>query len=54
MLESEFVGFVSSVGFPIALSIWFMVRTEKVIKNNTDALNNFNVVVQKCRNTQLS
>lgn len=32
---------ISTVGFPIALCIWFMLRTEKVINNNTKALNRF-------------
>jgi len=29
---------ISTVGFPIAMCIWFMLRTEKVIQNNTVAL----------------
>ena len=41
MIEGDFVQLVSTVGFPIAMCAWFMFRTEKVIKNNTDALNNF-------------
>lgn len=32
---------ISTVGFPIAMCCWFMLRTEKVINNNTNALNNF-------------
>jgi len=32
---------ISTVGFPIAMCIWFMTRTEKVINNNTKALENF-------------
>ena len=38
----EIVGLVSTVGFPIAMCLWFMMRTEKVINNNTRALNDFN------------
>ena len=41
MIESEFVQLISTVGFPIALCLWFMFRTEKVINNNTKALNEF-------------
>ena len=37
-----FIQLVSAVGFPIAMCFWFMFRTEKIINNNTDALNNFN------------
>ena len=29
---------ISNLGFPIAVCLWFMLRTEKVIKSNTDAL----------------
>jgi hypothetical protein len=29
---------ISTVGFPIVMCIWFMVRTEKVIKQNTEVL----------------
>ena len=38
MIESEFVGMISTVGFPIAMCLWFMFRTEKVIKNNTEVM----------------
>lgn len=37
MIESEAVALVSNVGFPIAVTLWFMFRTEKVINANTDA-----------------
>lgn len=36
--SQQFITFVQSVGFPIALVIWFMLRTEKVIERNTIAL----------------
>lgn len=26
---------ISTVGFPITICLWFMIRTEKVITNNT-------------------
>lgn len=34
----DYIGMVSSVGFPITMCIWFMFRTEKVIKANTEVL----------------
>lgn len=34
----EFTDLISSVGFPIAVCIWFMFRTEKIIKDNTAAI----------------
>lgn len=41
MIEEEFVQLISTVGFPIVMCIWFMMRTEKVINNNTRVLNDF-------------
>jgi len=35
----EFVTLISSLGFPIAMCLWFMFRTEKIIAANTNALN---------------
>ena len=32
---------ITQVGFPIFVCLWFMLRTEKVIKNNTEALRDF-------------
>jgi len=29
---------VSKVGFPIFVCLWFMLRTEKVINNNTEVI----------------
>jgi hypothetical protein len=37
-MEMELISIVQSVGFPIAISVWFMLRTEKCINNNTKAL----------------
>lgn len=31
------IAIISQVGFPIFICCWFMLRTEKVIKNNTKA-----------------
>jgi len=31
----EWTEVISNVGFPIAVCLWFMLRTEKVINNNT-------------------
>jgi hypothetical protein len=43
------IDIISSVGFPIAISLWFMVRTEKVIINNTNALLLNIATIQKCK-----
>jgi len=29
---------IGSVGFPIAITLWFMLRTEKVINKNTNIM----------------
>ena len=39
---------IGSVGFPIAMCIWFMYRMEKLIKNNTVALVKIEQVVSSC------
>ena len=37
----DFSTLITTVGFPIAMCAWFIMRTEKVIDNNTKALNRF-------------
>lgn len=37
-MNSEVVNLISTVGFPIFVALWFMLRTEKVIEANTEAL----------------
>jgi len=38
MIESEIVSLIGTLGFPIFLCLWFMIRTEKVINNNTEVM----------------
>jgi len=38
MIDEQLVQLISTVGFPIVVCLWFMFRTEKVIKANTEAL----------------
>jgi hypothetical protein len=38
---------ISNVGFPIAMCIYLIIRTEKIINKNTDAINKLIVVVEK-------
>lgn len=40
MNEANIVQYISTVGFPIVMCLWFMFRMETVIKNNTKALEN--------------
>ena len=39
--EDSAVSLISSVGFPIFMCMWFMLRTEKVIKANTEVIKEF-------------
>jgi hypothetical protein len=34
----EYITVIQAVGFPIFVSLWFMLRTEKVIKANTEVM----------------
>lgn len=34
----DFLNIIQNVGFPIAVTLWFMFRTEKVIQANTQAM----------------
>jgi len=36
----EITSLISSLGFPIAVCLWFMFRMEKVLNNNTEAVVN--------------
>lgn len=37
----DYINLISNVGFPISITLWFMLRTEKVINANTEALISF-------------
>ena len=39
MIEDTLIKVIGNYGFPIVMCLWFMFRTEKVIKANTEALN---------------
>ena len=47
MLEENISALIGSVGFPIVMCLWFMFRTEKVIKANTNALNLLRVLLSR-------
>jgi len=40
----DYVALLSNFGFPICMVMWFMLRTEKVINNNTKIMER---VIQK-------
>lgn len=37
-MVDEWIGLISNVGFPIAITLWFMYRMEKVINKNTESI----------------
>jgi hypothetical protein len=47
MTVEQFVPLVSSLGFPIVVSLWFMFRTEKVIAANTKAMDTNTVLLNQ-------
>jgi len=43
-MEQTYISILSNFGFPICMVFWFMLRTEKVINNNTKIMER---VIQK-------
>lgn len=48
-LETDITSLVANVGFPIAITFWFMFRTESVIKSNTEMMQGVKDVITNCR-----
>ena len=40
MIEDQAMNLIGAYGFPIFVCLWFMFRTEKIIKANTEAIIN--------------
>lgn len=38
---------ISTVGFPIFVAVWLLLRTDKFIRKNTEALNDLSEVIKK-------
>jgi hypothetical protein len=38
---------IQNFGFPVAVCLWFMLRTEKIISKNTEAVNNLALILRK-------
>jgi len=45
----DYTMLISNVGFPIAITLWFMLRTEKVITNNTAVLDKVAILIENCK-----
>lgn len=43
----EIIETIQRVGFPIAMCMWFMFRTERVITKNTDAIKELTLHLKK-------
>lgn len=43
----EWVTLIQTLGFPIFVCVWFMWRTESIIKENTAAINQLAKLVEK-------
>jgi len=43
----EYAKLISNVGFPIFISLFLLIRIEKVIKSNTQALNELKMQIKK-------
>ncbi len=48
MIEETAIKLISTVGFPIFVALWFMIRTEKVIGNNTKMMEKMINIVSDC------
>jgi len=51
----DYVSLIQTLGFPIFVVVWFMFRTEKVLNNNTAAINNLSSIIieKKLKKEQL-
>lgn len=48
-METEIISAISTIGFPAFVAVYFMFKTEKAIKNNTEALTNIKITMENCR-----
>lgn len=48
--SSFVISFLKEFGFPVFVATWALLRTDKVIKANTEALQGVKDVVSKCQN----
>jgi len=46
-MEEQLISLVTQVGFPIVVCLWFMFKTEKVIKANTEVLSQILLLISK-------
>lgn len=46
-MVEEYISLIAQFGFPIAMCLWFMFKTDKVITTNTEAINRLSDMVEK-------
>jgi len=46
MTELSIIELISNVGFPIVITLYLIIRFEKIILNNTIAINNLISLIQ--------
>ena len=46
-METDLITLIAQFGFPIVMCLWFMLRTEKIIAKNTEALDRLGDLVEK-------
>jgi len=49
MIEDVLIQSIGSLGFPIFVATYFMFKTEKILKGNTEALNSIKEVILNCK-----
>ena len=45
----QYIAIISQVGFPIFVALYMILKTERVIKTNTEALTSIKIVMQSCK-----
>lgn len=43
----EIIGYLKEFGFPVFVVLWFMFRTEKILKQNTGAIIKLTEVLER-------
>ena len=46
ILMEELIQIISNVGFPITVALYFMLRLDKVVKDNTEALIELKTIIK--------
>ena len=45
--ETEIISVISNVGFPIAIALYVLIRLEKTLNKNTEAINQLAILCNK-------